>query len=108
MIEKDVYSFKTEIKTGIMYSIYTQLGLINDVDFSLLNDETLDAYLEGAFISAVNQRRQDPWDKWFIGLMYEGKGFRGYIISKDRNKLKEYLVDAMIDYREPKYSIVEV
>lgn len=108
MIEKDVYNFKTKIKVGIMYSIYTQLGLINNVDFSLLNDDTLDAYLEGAFISAVDQRREDVWEKWFIGLMYEGKGFRGYIISKDKNKLKEHLVDAMIDYRDAKYSIVEV
>lgn len=108
MIEKDVYKFKTNIKVGIMYSIYTQLGLINDVDFSLLDDDTLDAYLEGAFISAVDQRREDPWENWFIGLMYEGKGFQGYIIAKDKNKLKEYLVDAMIDFREAKYSIVEV
>lgn len=108
MIEKDVYSFKTEIKTGIMYSIYTHLGMINDVDFSLLDDDNLDAYLEGALRATTDKHRNDQWEQWFVGLMYEGKGFQGYIISKDKNKLKEYLVDAMIDYKEPKYSVVEV
>ncbi|AYD87721.1 hypothetical protein Goe4_c00120 [Bacillus phage vB_BthP-Goe4] len=108
MIEKNVYKFKTKIKVGIMYSIYTQLGLINDVDFSLLDDNTLDAYLQGALRSTTNSSRESEWEQWYVGLMFENKGFRGYIICKDKNKLKEYLVDAMIDYRYPKYSIVEV
>ncbi|ANT41164.1 hypothetical protein [Bacillus phage KonjoTrouble] len=108
MIEKDVYKFKNKIKVGIMYSIYTHLGLINDVDFSLLDDDTLDAYLQGAIRSTTNCKRENEWEQWYVGLMFENKGFRGYIICKDKNKLKEYLVDAMIDYRYPKYSIVEV
>lgn len=108
MIEKDVYQFKTKIKVGIMFSIYAHLGLINDVDFSLLNDDTLDAYLEGAFRSTTNSLRKSEWEEWNVGLMYEGKCFMGYVINKDKDKLKNQLVCAMIDYKEPKYSIVEV
>lgn len=108
MIEKDVYSFKTNIKVGIMYSIYTHLGLINDVDFSLLDDDTLDAYLEGALRATTNPKRKSEWEKWYVGLMFESKGFRGYIVCKDEEKLKYYLTHAMIDFREAKYSIVEV
>lgn len=108
MIEKDVYSFKTKIKVGIMYSIYTHLGLINDVDFSLLNDDTLDAYLEGALRSTTNKSRSNEWEQWYVGLMYEDKGFQGYIIGKDKKILKEHLNNAMIDFKKPKYSIVEV
>jgi len=108
MIEKDVYQFKTHIKVGIMYSIYTHLGLINDVDFSLLNDNTLDAYLEGALRSTTNSLRKSEWEEWNVGLMYENKCFMGYVINKDKERLKEQLVNAMIDFRNPKYSIVEV
>lgn len=107
MKEKDVYKFKTKIKVGIMYAIYTMNGRINDVDFSLLDDVTLDAYLEGAFISACDKLRKDPYEKWCIGLMFEEKDFRGYIINKDKEKLKEQLVCAMIDYKNPKFSLVE-
>lgn len=107
MIEKDVYNFKTKIKVGIMYAIYTMNGKINDVDFSLLNDDTLDAYLEGSFICAINKLREDKWERWYIGLMFEEKEFRGYIVNRDKEKLKEQLVCAMIDFRNPKYSIVE-
>jgi len=107
MIEKDVYKFKTKIKVGIMYAIYVMNGKINDIDFSLLDDETLDAYLEGSFICAVDKLRKESYEKWCIGLMYEDKEFRGYIINKDKDKLKEQLVCAMIDYRYPKYSIIE-
>ncbi|AGI10600.1 hypothetical protein mgb1_011 [Bacillus phage MG-B1] len=108
MIEKDVYQFKTSIKVGIMYSIYTMNGKINDVDFSLLNDDTLDAYLEGAFICAVDKQRKNLWEEWNIGLMFEGKEFRGYIINKDKERLKEQLVCAMIDFINPKYSLMGV
>jgi len=108
MIEKDVYQFKTPIKVGIMYAIYTHLGLINDVDFSLLNDVTLDAYLEGALRSTTNSLRKSEWEEWNVGLMYENKCFMGYVINKDKERLKEQLVNAMIDFRDPKYSIVEV
>ena len=108
MIEKDVYNFKTKIKVGIMWSIYTHLGLINDVDFSLLDDDTLDVYLEGALRSTTDSKRESEWEQWYVGLMFEDKGFRGYIICKDKNKLKEYLVDAMIDFSNPKFSIVKV
>jgi len=41
-------------------------------------------------------------------LMYEGKGFQGYIVNKDKEDLKKQLVDAMIDFKHPKFSIVEV
>ena len=108
MIEKDVYQFKTPIKVGIMYAIYAHLGLINDVDFSLLNDDTLDAYLEGALRSTTNSLRKSEWEEWNVGLMYENKCFMGYVINKDKERLKEQLVNAMIDFRDPKYSIVEV
>jgi len=40
--------------------------------------------------------------------MYENKCFMGYVINKDKERLKEQLVNAMIDFRDPKYSIVEV
>jgi len=108
MIEKDVYKFKTKIKVGIMYAIYTHLGLINDVDFSLLDDRTIDAYLEGSLRATTESLRKDGYEKWCVGLMYEGKGFQGYIINKNKDKLKEQLVCAMIDFRNPKFSIVEV
>lgn len=108
MIEKDVYKFKTKIKVGIMWSIYTMNGLINDVDFSLLDDETLDAYLEGAFISVADSKRKNKYDKQHVGLLFEGKAFRGYIVERDKDKLKEKLVYAMIDYKNPKYSIIKV
>lgn len=108
MIEKDVYQFNTKIKVGIMYSLYTHLGLINDVDFSRLCDETLDTYLEGSLRATTNKKRKDQWEKWYVGLMFEEKGFRGYIINKDKERLKEQLVHAMIDYRNPKFSIVGV
>ena len=107
MIEKDVYKFKTKIKVGIMWCIYTMNGKINDIDFSLLDDDTLDAYLEGAFISAVDIKRKNKYERWNIGLMFEEKQFRGYIINIDKEKLKEQLVCAMMDFRNPKYSIVE-
>lgn len=108
MKEKDVFEFKAKIKVGIMWSIYTHLGLINDVDFSRLNDDTLDAYLEGSLKATTEKKRKDQWEKWYVGLMFEEKGFRGYIINKDKERLKEQLVHAMIDYRNPKFSIVEV
>jgi len=108
MIEKDVYKFKSKIKVGIMYAIYTHLGLINDVDFSLLDDITIDAYLEGALRSTTDSLRKDGYEKWNVGLMYEGKGFQGYIVNKDKEDLKKQLVDAMIDFKHPKFSIVEV
>ena len=68
MIEKDVYNFKTKIKVGIMWSIYTHLGLINDVDFSLLDDDTLDVYLEGALRSTTDSKRESEWEQWYVGL----------------------------------------
>lgn len=108
MIEKNVYDFKTEIKTGIMYTIYTRLGLINDVDFSLLDDNTLDAYLEGSMIALVDTKRKNKYEKWYVCLLFDGKGFRACIAHKNKEKLKELLVYAMIDYKNPKYSIVEV
>jgi len=108
MKEVNVYEFKPEIKEGIMKTIYIMNGLLNEVDFSMLNRETIDMYLDGCLSICSSPYKKHKRDKIFCGLIFNGKQFRGWVYDKNKEELEERLSEYTVDFLNPKYSIVEV
>jgi hypothetical protein len=108
MKEINVYDFKPEIKDGIMKTIYTVNGLLNEIDFSLLNKDTIDMYLEGCIEMCSAPYKERQHDKLYCGLIFNGKQFRGYVYNKDKTDLIHEIEEHTHDFMIPKYAIVEV